>query len=188
MAQHPEVLIVGGGVIGLTTAYFLAKDGMTVEVLDKGELGTEASWAGAGIIPPGNPDGAVSAYDRLRAVSSSMYFAFSQELHSLTGIDNGYRVCGQSLPASREPGLMWRPTSPRDRFNDASRVPERLHQRSGRVLLGSCTCRRCGDVGVARAGERRPDCNGSGWHRGERAPPAQGQPFRLTDSLTLISA
>ena len=94
MSQHPEVLIVGGGVIGLTTAYFLAKEGMTVEVLDKGDLGTEASWAGAGIIPPGNPDGAISAYDRLRAVSSSMYSEFSQELRSLTGIDNGYRVCG----------------------------------------------------------------------------------------------
>ena len=94
MAQHPDVLIVGGGVIGLTTAYVLAKEGMSVELLDKGELGMEASWAGAGIIPPGNPDRAGSAYDRLRATSSRMFPAFSKELLDLTGIDNGYRICG----------------------------------------------------------------------------------------------
>lgn len=94
MPQHPDVLIIGGGVIGLTTAYFLAKDGGRVEVIDKGELGAEASWAGAGIIPPGNPDFAATAYDQLRAISSAMFASFSDELRQLTGIDNGYRLCG----------------------------------------------------------------------------------------------
>lgn len=109
MSHHPDVLIIGGGVIGLTTAYVLAKQGMSVEVIDKGALGMEASWAGAGIIPPGNPNRAGSAYDRLRATSSQMFPALSNELLSATGIDNGYRICGgieflqaddlQSVPA-----------------------------------------------------------------------------------------
>jgi glycine oxidase len=94
MSRHPDVLIVGGGVIGLTTAYLLAKQGISVEVLDKGELGAEASWAGAGIIPPGNPEKAVSAYDRLRATSSRMFADLTSELKEAAGIDNGYRVCG----------------------------------------------------------------------------------------------
>lgn len=94
MSQHPDVLIVGGGVIGLTTAYFLSKEGMRVQIIDKGELGAEASWAGAGIIPPGNPAAAVNAYDRLRATSSAMFPSLSDELCEQTGIDNGYRVCG----------------------------------------------------------------------------------------------
>ncbi len=94
MAQHPDVLIVGGGVIGLTAAYVLAKQGQRVEVLDKSDLGMEASWAGAGIVPPGNSEFAVSAYDRLRALSSRLFSAFSKELLDVTGIDNGYRVCG----------------------------------------------------------------------------------------------
>jgi glycine oxidase len=109
MATHPDVLIVGGGVIGLTTAYYLSRAGKSVEVLDRGELGAEASWAGAGIIPPGNPDHAPTAYDRLRGESSRMFPAFTAELRELTGIDNGYRPCGgvefldehddESLPA-----------------------------------------------------------------------------------------
>ena len=52
MADHADVLILGGGVIGLTTAYFLAREGVRVAVIDKGDFGREASWAGAGIIPP----------------------------------------------------------------------------------------------------------------------------------------
>jgi len=94
MTTSPDILIVGGGVIGLTTAYFLARDGLKVEVLDKGELGAEASWAGAGIIPPGNPERAGSAYDKLRATSCRMFPEFTKELRALTGIDNGYRPCG----------------------------------------------------------------------------------------------
>jgi glycine oxidase len=94
MGTHPDVLIVGGGVIGLTTAYYLAREGVSVAVLDRSSPGTEASWAGAGIVPPGNPNGAVSAYDRLRAASSEAFPALSAELRERTGIDNGYRRCG----------------------------------------------------------------------------------------------
>jgi glycine oxidase len=94
MAKHPDVAIVGGGIIGLTCAYFLAKAGLTVSVFDRGELGKEASWAGAGIIPPGNPLGAKTPIDRLRAIGSMRFPGFSEELRELTGIDNGYLRCG----------------------------------------------------------------------------------------------
>src|SRR5262249_21174753 len=47
-----------------------------------------------GIIPPGNPAGARSPYDKLRAISSEMFGPLSSELRERTGIDNGYRVCG----------------------------------------------------------------------------------------------
>jgi glycine oxidase len=123
MSRHPDVLIVGGGVIGLTTAYFLAKQNISVEVLDKSDLGAEASWAGAGIIPPGNPEKAVSAYDRLRATSSRMFADLTAELREATGIDNGYRVCGGiellddadelTLPAWKGEGVDFEALSPR---------------------------------------------------------------------------
>jgi glycine oxidase len=93
MAKHPDVAIIGGGIIGLTCAYFLAKEGLSVEVFDRGDLGKEASWAGAGIIPPGNPLGAATAIDRLRAIGSTRFSDFSAELRELTGIDNGYLRC-----------------------------------------------------------------------------------------------
>ena len=94
MSKHPDVAVIGGGIIGLTAAYFLAKDGAAVEVLDRSDLGREASWAGAGIIPPGDPDRAATPADRLRAVGSARFPALSAELRELTGIDNGYLRCG----------------------------------------------------------------------------------------------
>lgn len=94
MRTHPDVLVIGGGVIGLTTAYYLAGDGASVTVLDRSAPGSEASWAGAGIIPPGNPDRAATPYDRLRAESSRTFPVLSRELVHRTGIDNGYRLCG----------------------------------------------------------------------------------------------
>ena len=94
MTRTPDVLILGGGVIGLTTAYFLAKEGVAVTVLDKDDLGRAASWAGAGILPPGDPDHATAPLERLRAHSVRMYPGLSKELRERTGIDNGYRVCG----------------------------------------------------------------------------------------------
>ncbi|MBV8231738.1 MAG: FAD-dependent oxidoreductase, partial [Planctomycetaceae bacterium] len=49
---NSDVIIVGGGVIGLSIAYVLAREGVAATVLDRRELGREASWAGAGLIAP----------------------------------------------------------------------------------------------------------------------------------------
>lgn len=109
--SHPDVLIVGGGVIGLTTAYYLARDGASVTVIDKATPGRAASWAGAGIIPPGNPDRAVHDYDVLRATSSRMYPALSTALFDETGINNGYHICGGievEEPEEPDPSAAWR--------------------------------------------------------------------------------
>ena len=101
MTPSPDVLVIGGGIIGLTTAYFLADAGRRVHVLDKGEFGQEASWAGAGILPPGDPAFAATPLDHLRAWGVSRFAAVSAELREQTGLDNGYRVCGgiEFLPA-----------------------------------------------------------------------------------------
>ncbi len=47
-----DALLVGGGIIGLSLAYELAGRGLKVRLLDRAEPGREASWAGAGILPP----------------------------------------------------------------------------------------------------------------------------------------
>ena len=90
----PDVIVIGGGVIGLSAAYELAGQGVSVEILDQGPLGREASWAGAGILPPGNPAYHVSPEQRLRSLSHSLWRSFSEELQAGTGIDNGYRISG----------------------------------------------------------------------------------------------
>jgi glycine oxidase len=94
MSSHPDVLILGGGVIGLTCAYFLAREGVRVEVVDKGDFGQEASWAGAGILVPGSKNYARTPGELLHAHGVAMFPALSAELREQTGIDNGYFRCG----------------------------------------------------------------------------------------------
>ena len=89
-----EVVVVGGGVIGLSIAYALNRDGFGVTVLDRAELGRAASWAGAGILapiaegPPSSPAGA------LRSRSARLFPEWSAALLEETGLDNGYRRSG----------------------------------------------------------------------------------------------
>ncbi|WP_312717132.1 FAD-dependent oxidoreductase, partial [Stutzerimonas nitrititolerans] len=45
-------VVVGGGVIGLLSTYLLASAGQEVVLLEAGEAGREASWAGGGIVSP----------------------------------------------------------------------------------------------------------------------------------------
>jgi len=89
-----DVLVVGGGVIGLTSAWFLSQKGLKVAVLDKGQPGMGASWAGAGIIPPGNFSKGITPNDKLRGRGAYLHPFLHQELLEKTGQDNGYRVCG----------------------------------------------------------------------------------------------
>lgn len=104
-----DVVVVGGGVIGLSIAWELSRHGVSVKVLEQSEFGAEASWAGAGILPPGNPDAAVHPYDRLRGESCRLWPEWSELLRELTGIDNGFRNCG---------GLEIRLAGPSDQLDD----------------------------------------------------------------------
>ena len=50
-----KTLVLGGGVVGVTTAYFLAKAGHEVTMVEeKDALGLEATAGNAGIIAPGH--------------------------------------------------------------------------------------------------------------------------------------
>ncbi|MCA9143089.1 MAG: glycine oxidase ThiO [Planctomycetaceae bacterium] len=90
----PEILIVGGGVVGLSLAYELAVHGSNVQLIDRASVGREASWAGAGILPPVNRATAIDPLDRLRALSHQLHREWAVRLREETGVDNGYRECG----------------------------------------------------------------------------------------------
>ncbi len=94
MNQRPDILIIGGGAVGLTTAWYLAGQGVSVSVVDRQQVGREASWAGAGMLPPGNLQHAITAEARLRAYSHQLWENLAEELTARSGIDNGYRRCG----------------------------------------------------------------------------------------------
>ena len=83
-----EVLIIGGGVIGLSTARELRKRGVgSISIVERGKVGREASWAAAGMLSPdieADPNG---HFYRLCRRSLSMYPQFADELFAETGVD-----------------------------------------------------------------------------------------------------
>src|ERR1035437_5152222 len=54
-SRDRHTIIVGGGVIGVCCAYFLAKRGARVTVLERDQIGKGASYGNAGSITPGHP-------------------------------------------------------------------------------------------------------------------------------------
>ena len=52
MYKDDEVIIVGGGVIGICSAYYLSSRGIKVTVLDKGKIGHGSSFGNCGLIVP----------------------------------------------------------------------------------------------------------------------------------------
>jgi glycine oxidase len=89
-----NIVIIGGGVIGLSTAWELASRGHKITLADSGQFGRKASWAGAGILLPGNASTAIHPLERLEAASNDLHQRWARRLLHETGIDNGYRKCG----------------------------------------------------------------------------------------------
>ena len=94
MAEAHDVVIVGGGVIGLSIAFALAREGIRPTVLDRRDLGREASWAGAGLIPPAGENRSRQPLVALRSWSAQLFPALVGRTRAETGIDIGYRRTG----------------------------------------------------------------------------------------------
>ncbi|MBL7994069.1 FAD-dependent oxidoreductase [bacterium] len=54
MEQKFDVIIIGGGAIGICSAYYISKNGLSVAVIEKSEIGKESScsFGNAGLISP----------------------------------------------------------------------------------------------------------------------------------------
>lgn len=92
-SSRPTV-IVGGGVIGLSLAWQLAERGEAVTLIDSGLVGSGATGAAVGILPPARMDTATDAMEQMRGYSHELFDQWSEDLTSRTGIDIGYRRCG----------------------------------------------------------------------------------------------
>ena len=89
-----DVVVVGGGVVGLSVAYCLSREGVRVTVIDRELLGRGASWAGAGMIPPHCERLTANPTAELRSWSALLYEDWSRALLDETGLDNGFRRTG----------------------------------------------------------------------------------------------
>ncbi|MEO9511583.1 MAG: FAD-dependent oxidoreductase [Flavobacteriaceae bacterium] len=52
MEKGKSVMVIGGGIVGLSTAYFLSREGHQVTVVDKSNMDAGASFVNAGFITP----------------------------------------------------------------------------------------------------------------------------------------
>jgi glycine oxidase len=89
-----EITIIGGGVIGLSVAYALSEDGHAITLLERGQTGREASWAGAGILAPPADSPGSDPLARLLDTSVRLHAAWAASLRNETGIETGHRACG----------------------------------------------------------------------------------------------
>lgn len=92
--RDADCVIVGGGIIGLSLAYELSRQGLGVTLLERGQVGREASWAGAGILPPGSWYDDHPLLESLAQASHAMHADWSALLLAETGIDDEHHTCG----------------------------------------------------------------------------------------------
>lgn len=97
MATNPDVVVVGGGVVGCATAYYLTREGLSVTLVERDSIASHASGFAYGGLTPvlgiliDDPEVPLSDLaDRLHA-------DLATELPAETGVDTEYRA---------RPGLM----------------------------------------------------------------------------------
>ncbi len=89
-----DCLILGGGVIGLSTARELARCGLQVAVVDAGRDTGQASWAAGGILSSMRPWAEAAESRHWSDAGKRLYPTFAAELREETGIDPEYWPCG----------------------------------------------------------------------------------------------
>jgi glycine oxidase len=104
MSKNPDVLVVGGGIVGAAIAWRLAKDGRSVTLLEKGEIGREASWAAGGMLTPVHLADYPPALAEACGASLALYEPLCREVAAASGVDPEYRVTGLLLLVTDDAG------------------------------------------------------------------------------------
>jgi glycine oxidase len=92
-----HIIVIGGGVAGLASAWALARRGARVEVLERGELGRESSWAGAGILSLLLPWDYPTAVTDLADHSLALYPDWIAGIRAHAATDPEYRRTGMLI-------------------------------------------------------------------------------------------
>ena len=103
MARQPDVVIIGGGAIGCSAAYYLRSEGLEVALVDKGPVAREASWASAGIIGPSSHPQGDPWFLQATRLSRQLYDDLNPVLFEETGRWMGYGGRG-SMTLAMSPG------------------------------------------------------------------------------------
>ncbi|OKH20452.1 glycine oxidase ThiO [Hydrococcus rivularis NIES-593] len=106
-----DILIIGGGIIGLAIAIELKLRGAKVTIISR-DFGQAASHAAAGMLAPGAEKIASPPMRSLCLKSRWLYPEWIRKIEDLTGLDAGYLPCGilapvYELPQAEEITAAW---------------------------------------------------------------------------------
>jgi glycine oxidase len=97
----PNVIVVGGGVIGLGVAWRASQAGLSVIVVDPGDAGGASAVAAGMLAPVTEAHYGEETLLQLNLASSQRYPGFVAEIEEATGMDCGYSQCG-TLSVARD--------------------------------------------------------------------------------------
>ena len=96
-----DVAVVGGGIVGLACAWYAARRGMSVVVLERDRLGSGASGVAAGMLAPvTEADFGEDALLELNLAAAERWPAFAEELTAASGSSTGFRESGALVVAA----------------------------------------------------------------------------------------
>ena len=151
LPAQAEIVIVGGGIAGCSTAYHLAKMGRTdVVLLEQGKLTSGTTWHAAGLVGQMRPNRNMTAMSKY---GIELYSTLEAE----TGLATGWKQCGSV---------------------NVARTPERMQVLKKQVAMANSFGVECHLISTAEVGQRVPimrtdDLQGGIWLPGDgKANPA----------------
>jgi hypothetical protein len=93
-SRTPDVVVIGGGIIGAAVARELARGGAAVTVLERDRPGSHASWAAAGMLSPLAEAEEPGPFLDLLLAARERFPALAAELREETSVDVGYLDTG----------------------------------------------------------------------------------------------
>ncbi|WP_240418920.1 glycine oxidase ThiO [Paenibacillus periandrae] len=92
--RSTSAIIIGGGIIGCTIAWELARSGIRCTLVDKGALNQEASTAAAGMLGAQVETHQPGAFYELCRMSQQLYREWSEDIHQISAISPQYIAQG----------------------------------------------------------------------------------------------
>jgi glycine oxidase len=125
-----DVLIVGAEAIGCSIAYFLRKQGVEVIVVEKGEIGDQASSAAAGLLAPIR---LLSEQDSFKALQLADLTRFSSFVEEFEQTGTLRLLPSEKIIPARAWAEVWRDAG----YHIEVLPPDELYQREPLLSAGS---------------------------------------------------